>query len=739
MSFYQEDLDVLLVTYNSEPYLAKCISALRAGIPSAHINVVDNASTDSTRDILKTYDLASLRLNDNNRMLSEEWNRFLRESSRKYILLINPDGFITNGDFIERAICAMERDNRYAVAARIHLSTLGSLASWRAPVRPADSEVFMELIANSPWVRDQAAQLGNWRKVVMAYPDGSCMILRRDFVLQIGGFEETLPLYFNDAELGVRLLSTEKIIYPLWDNEDGNFSHVVGGSSRCDMEEVRHEFNNAAPEHFISLIKPLIPKCKVTVVLPTYNHIEYLPQAVDSIMAQRMTDFELIIVNDGSTDTTEDYLATLKDPRIKLINRENGGLPSALNCGFAVANGEYYTWTSADNYAAPTWLETLANSLDSSDENIGFVCSAYALIDQDGIIIDFHRNQVIEYDRMIACNAGISSFMYKAVVADKVGCYDESLTGAEDWDMWLRILEVCNCTYVDDILYYYRIHNNSMTISMPRRVRDSSLRVVEKILLRQGGDFNLDFIYPCLRAAFNQDLARWQAKTRLAAIIIQSRFCLPALPAKLLIEALQERYSEATHRNLILLLCRSHAWEMALQSLLQYSENIASTEFNRLKELIEERNINNAYEDDIVCLKDEELVFELGHGDVKLFCAPASRENLLGKAVAYHLSGDFNSAEAIYKNLLQAAPDDFVALHMLGVVNFQRNELICAEHFLTRALSVNSITPEAHYNLGNVFAGLGRREEARACYARALELNKDFSLALQQLETLSAH
>jgi glycosyltransferase involved in cell wall biosynthesis len=112
------------------------------------------------------------------------------------------------------------------------------------------------------------------------------------------------------------------------------------------------------------------------------------------------------------------------------------------------------------------------------------------------------------------------------------------------------------------------------------------------------------------------------------------------------------------------------------------------------------------------------------------------RGESLGRALVHHQAGELNLAEAIYKNLLQSSPEDFVALHMLGVLYFQRNDLATAEALLTRALVINDITPEAHYNLGNVYAGLGRRGDSRICYERALELNCNFLPAYQQLMVL---
>src|SRR5215468_4846876 len=101
----------------------------------------------------------------------------------------------------------------------------------------------------------------------------------------------------------------------------------------------------------------------VSVVLPTYNGSRYLRGAVESVLAQTLADFELIVVDDCSTDATPALVAELaaRDPRIIAVRHEaNRKLPGALNTGFARARGRYFTWTSDDNLYAPAALARLA-------------------------------------------------------------------------------------------------------------------------------------------------------------------------------------------------------------------------------------------------------------------------------------------------------------------------------------------------------------------------------------------
>ena len=362
----------------------------------------------------------------------------------------------------------------------------------------------------------------------------------------------------------------------------------------------------------VQVVAPRSYRTKVSVVLPTYNHAAFLPKAVDAILAQSFADFELIIVNDGSTDQTSAYLATLADPRIKVIERANGGLPSALNRGFAEAGGEYRTWTSADNVTGPTWLARLVHKLDGAPASVGFACSGFAIIDQNDRLVSIRRGQQLALERVASKNPGIASFLYRSSVADQVGDYDTALTGAEDWDMWLRILEVCDPVYVDDVLYYYRVHANSMTSSIPDKVAKASRAVTMKLLERHGGTIDVERFYPRLRQSADVGLARWQAKARLAASLVDSPFWGADLTAGMLIEILRERFAPEVHRNLLLLLCLRGAWDLAVQSVDEIQTRYPSPQLDRLRQLMVQRDQAVFSELALHIIPEGELAFQLG-------------------------------------------------------------------------------------------------------------------------------
>ena len=202
----------------------------------------------------------------------------------------------------------------------------------------------------------------------------------------------------------------------------------------------------------------------VSIVLPTYNGEKYLSLSIDSVISQSFSDWELIIVDDCSTDETgriaDEYAC--RDERIKVIhNFVNQKLPASLNIGFNQAKGELYSWTSDDNIYETDALSEMVAFLEENPDN-PMVCASMCLIDADGEECGMYP----KYDSVrMYYNACVGAcFMYRRESADKVGKYDENLFGIEDYDYWLRILEECGeIGFIDRELYKYRLHEKSLT------------------------------------------------------------------------------------------------------------------------------------------------------------------------------------------------------------------------------------------------------------------------------------
>ncbi|MCK0180163.1 glycosyltransferase family 2 protein [Flavobacteriaceae bacterium S0862] len=224
----------------------------------------------------------------------------------------------------------------------------------------------------------------------------------------------------------------------------------------------------------------------ISIVLPCYNGENYLAFAIESCLNQSYKNFELIIVNDCSTDATQKIANQFaeKDERIIVINNEtNKRLPVSLNIGHKQAKGNFITWTSDDNILKPKFLEILINSL--LDNQVDVVYSDYDVIDEQGNFKRTHKTGPTEH--ILFGNKIGASFLYKKEVFNKLNGYDESLFLLEDYDFWIRTCIKFTLHHLDAVLYQYRLHKESLTVDIEYKSevnskhKSGALKMFEKI------------------------------------------------------------------------------------------------------------------------------------------------------------------------------------------------------------------------------------------------------------------
>lgn len=210
---------------------------------------------------------------------------------------------------------------------------------------------------------------------------------------------------------------------------------------------------------------------QISIVLPTFNGEAYLAESIESILSQTFEDFELIIVNDCSTDRTAEIIEQYvkKDSRVKSIyNDVNQRLPKSLNIGFENASGKYYSWTSDDNIYKPQALECMYAVLERRN-NVGLVYCDCEQIDETGKVIGQHLtampNELYKGTTVGAC------FLYRSDIAKKVGGYDPDLFLVEDYDYWIRIAKYAELFYYPDTMYQCRKHPGSLTATRQKEIR----------------------------------------------------------------------------------------------------------------------------------------------------------------------------------------------------------------------------------------------------------------------------
>ena len=203
---------------------------------------------------------------------------------------------------------------------------------------------------------------------------------------------------------------------------------------------------------------------QISIILPTYNGEEYLSYSIQSILNQTYQDWELIIVNDCSTDQTSNIIKqfSMKDSRIKVItNKNNQKLPKSLNIGFSQARGKYLTWTSDDNEYYPAALEKMYNFLEENND-VGMVY-ANCLVVSENKENTFWGNKDATPENLLMTNVCGACFLYRKSVAETIGEYNCNLFLAEDHDYWLRIRLKYKIERIPEELYLYRQHSKNLT------------------------------------------------------------------------------------------------------------------------------------------------------------------------------------------------------------------------------------------------------------------------------------
>jgi glycosyltransferase involved in cell wall biosynthesis len=213
----------------------------------------------------------------------------------------------------------------------------------------------------------------------------------------------------------------------------------------------------------------------ISVVLPVRNGERFLREAVDSVLAQTFEDFELIVVDDGSSDSTPSIVRGYDDPRLRLLERPPEGLVPALNAGLAAARAPLIARMDADDVSAPGRLERQRSRIEASP-SYGMVATWSQVLDEHGQEV---RVEVLPLDpgdlarRLLLRNPfRHGSTLLRKEAVDGVDGYRDEYGHSEDYDLWARLVRAgWSLAVVPEVLYGYREHRDAITRTDPDRVR----------------------------------------------------------------------------------------------------------------------------------------------------------------------------------------------------------------------------------------------------------------------------
>lgn len=264
--------------------------------------------------------------------------------------------------------------------------------------------------------------------------------------------------------------------------------------NRNVMIELKQDLNEVAYSNFCLLNEKKYKKKfspKVSIIIPVYNGENYLSEAIDSALNQSYKNYEIIVVNDGSTDNTEDIVKKYKDKLI-YYKKENGGVSSALNVGIKKMTGDYFLWLSHDDIILPNHIQELVEFIRYIDDKNIIGYSQFGLINSKGEKIPLSSLETCDYLKSLkthyACilkgdvNGG--SILIPKEAFKKVGYFEEGNVISQEKEMWSRLLRHYKFICIPKITYLIRQHDKQVTNTRKDTVSktmEALLKIIDNI------------------------------------------------------------------------------------------------------------------------------------------------------------------------------------------------------------------------------------------------------------------
>ena len=226
-----------------------------------------------------------------------------------------------------------------------------------------------------------------------------------------------------------------------------------------------------------------MPTPLVSVIMPCYNGEAYLSESIDSVLNQDFTDFELIVVDDGSTDNS---IATLRSygSKIRIVNQDHTGVSAARNTGISMAKGEFIAFLDCDDYWAPNFLSDMVT--DMNDPGIVLTYCGWQSVGvkegQPFIPPDYETPEKLEHLLRFACLWPIHAVLVRRDILPKPVVFNPDYPACEDYDLWLRIAAFNRIRLVPKVLAFYRKHDKGQATDNQATVAHYNLLVKRRFI-----------------------------------------------------------------------------------------------------------------------------------------------------------------------------------------------------------------------------------------------------------------
>lgn len=285
------------------------------------------------------------------------------------------------------------------------------------------------------------------------------------YIIKFNIYDELIDIWerFNmNADMALEFIQNKHNCYVMWENL------IIADLTNSDIQNTRNMKLYA--DKFCWNLDLYLMSPNITIILPVYNGSNYLLECINSILNQNYYYYQLIIVNDCSTDNTINIINEIIDDRIVIINNnKNMGIAESLNIGLKNTKTEFVTWISHDNYYYKNAINNMINALYCSDSNI--IIAGHNKIDKYNNIIKCIQPKIYNsfIDVLFNFN-GMCCFIFKTNIINNIGYYDNNLDGVEDWDFLIRIMEIYpfSNNIINETLCVYRCHPEQKSVSLDK-------------------------------------------------------------------------------------------------------------------------------------------------------------------------------------------------------------------------------------------------------------------------------
>ena len=266
------------------------------------------------------------------------------------------------------------------------------------------------------------------------------------------------------------------------------------------------------------------PVPRITVVMPAYNRADLIGASIESALAQTFRDFELIVVDDGSTDATREAVQRVHDPRLTLLPLPHRGMSAAMNAGVRAARGDYFARLDSDDLWHPEFLETTLAAMERPPR-VGVVYTRARTFADDPTLLEADRGLPLTFsgkpfESMLVRDHASAAALVRVECHRRVGGFDEALPWWEDWDFWLRVSRHYAFRFVDRTLVRLRIHGANASRAGGGAAWATRIHVLDKAFAALPSlDADLERIRALAyrNAHFDAGLHLWRCKSPKAA------------------------------------------------------------------------------------------------------------------------------------------------------------------------------------------------------------------------------